>query len=238
MLIAAEILQFGNGKCHARTSHFQSRFGFSKNTVLDAVRDLKDAGILTENGPIKTVSLVISGSSIIDQNVQKLNPKGGSEIEPTVQKLNPKVQKLDRDLNIEVNTEDKKEEINSTMSCREWSDLKRKNFEAIWKDHPKKTEKPDAFEQFSKLIGPKQDLVKLGFFCKIFRHYSKLASAQIERDGNDQYVCAVGRWLKRQDFSDEPWRAFWEESERDLAEFEAGLEDEQEPPTQDASNGH
>jgi hypothetical protein len=107
LLIAAEIMQFGEGKCHAQCAHFECRFGLSRNTVLDAIKHLKKIGILTQNKTIMTIR-VSEPDPEIGTICSESDPVSGSEIDESIPEIDAECQKLDLDLNIEDKKEDNK----------------------------------------------------------------------------------------------------------------------------------
>lgn len=63
ILIAAEILQFGDGKCYASSNHFSTRLSMPRRTVFRALKLMKESGFLTYDKGLKVINLAVSESA-------------------------------------------------------------------------------------------------------------------------------------------------------------------------------
>lgn len=63
ILIAAEILQFGEGKCYASSQHFSARLSMPRRTVFRALKTMKESGVLTYEKGVKVIHIAVGGSA-------------------------------------------------------------------------------------------------------------------------------------------------------------------------------
>jgi hypothetical protein len=202
LLIAAEILQFGDGKCHARASHFSKRFGRPKRTVLDAIERLRESQIIVEDGQVKRLAVAATNRAENDTN--------DTEIRATVDKsaraekrINCAENDIDRAENAHKCAEN---DTRSKVRNKQETKLERsknargagaEGFAEFYDLYPRKVGKANAEKSWTKLA-PSPDLRQ-----QIAAHVAAMSQTWDWQKDGGQFVPHPATYLNQKRWTDE-----------------------------------
>lgn len=184
-MIAAEIQQFGEGRCYAGAEHFAERFGVSSRTIRRAFKSMKESKVLVCKGALKSVHILAKSGhkedNLSTDNVSAIEDNvscGADNMSGQTDNLSPK-----QEINIETNKKKRKKSSPSELG----EDMP--DFLRFWDAYPRHDDRKKTASAW-RTLSPSSETVEL-----ILSHVAKKAATEDWQKLNGRFVPMATTYL-------------------------------------------